>query len=50
MTNGSNNTYVYAVDETSGIYRLHPGASPWEDWHRGLYERTIVCGQIVDTH
>ena len=30
MTTKSNDTYVYAGAEASGIYRLSPGSSQWE--------------------
>ena len=47
MTTGSNNTYVYAGAETSGIYRLSPGASQWEELTKGLPADPMVCGLII---
>ena len=36
MTTKSNDTYVYAGAEVSGIYRLSPGSSQWEELTQGL--------------
>ena len=36
MTTRSNNTYVYAGAEKSGIYRLAPGSTQWEELTKGF--------------
>ena len=47
MTTTSNNTHVYAGAETSGIYRLSPGASQWEELTNGLPADPMVCGIAI---
>ena len=42
MTTASNNTYVYVGAEASGLYRLSPGSSQWEELTNGLPANPIV--------
>ena len=37
-------TYLYAGAESSGLYRLAPGAEAWEELTVGLPEAASVCG------
>ena len=47
MTTKSNDTYVYAGAEASGIYRLSPGSSQWEELTQGLPVDPLVAGIII---
>ena len=47
MTSSSNNTYVYVGAENSGLYRLSPGSSQWEELTNGLPADPIVPGVAV---
>ena len=47
MTTDSHNTYVYVGAESSGLYRLSPGADSWEELTNGLPENPIVPGVAV---
>ncbi len=47
MTTASNNTYVYVGAEASGLYRLSPGSSRWEELTIGLPESPIVPGVAI---
>ena len=40
-------TYIYAGAETSGLYRLAPGAEQWEELANGLPEAPSVCGIVI---
>ena len=47
MTTDSHNTHVYVGAESSGLYRLSPGAEAWEELTSGLPENPIVPGVAV---
>jgi len=47
MTTESNNTYVYAGAETTGIFRLSPGSNQWEELINGLPADPMVCGITI---
>ena len=47
MTSGGNNTYVYVGAESSGLYRLSPGAENWEELTNGLPANPIVPGVAI---
>jgi hypothetical protein len=47
MTSSSNNTYVYVGAENSGLYRLSPGSSQWEELANGLPADPVVPGVAV---
>ena len=47
MTTTANNTYVYVGAETSGLYRLSPGSSQWEELTNGLPAKPIVPGVTI---
>ena len=40
-------TTIYAGAETSGIYRLAPGADQWAELTGGLPESPSVCGIAI---
>ena len=44
MTSASNNTYVYVGAESSGLYRLSPGAEQWQELTQGLPAEPVVPG------
>ena len=48
MTSASHRTYVYASAENSGIYRLSPGATQWEELTQGLPNNPISPGVAVN--
>ena len=47
MTTSSNNTYVYVGAEASGLYRLSPGSTQWEELTIGLPVNPIVPGVAI---
>ena len=47
MTTASNNTYVYVGAEASGLYRLSPSSSRWEELTIGLPANPIVPGIAI---
>ena len=47
MTTASNNTYVYAGAESSGIYRLSPGSDRWQELTEGLPTDPMVAGIVI---
>ena len=47
MSSDAHGTYVYASAENSGIYRLSPGSTEWEELTQGLPENPIVPGLAV---
>ena len=47
MTSNNQNTYAYVGAESSGLYRLSPGAESWEELTNGLPENPVVPGVAV---
>ena len=47
MSSDVHATYVYASAENSGIYRLSPGSTEWEELTQGLPDNPIVPGLAV---
>ena len=47
MTTASNNTYVYVGAEASGLYRLSPNSSEWEELTIGLPANPVVPGVAI---